>query len=134
VSAVPHTENEEQAAPSTTPVPEIREGDWKAYVMVSRRKLELQTLLDTHGSLTAYKRACALAYLGRRAQLRGGVCSTAHAHILTPHYLAALEAGNKAQRYTRYPWLEAMMVILADIERLQEEITCTSNVIPIGRS
>lgn len=108
---------------------DIREGDWKAYLQFSRRQHDKDALIATFGTLTAYKRACALAYLGRRAQIHGGVCSTLHPHILTQKFLANLEASNRAMRYARYPWLESLVAILADIERMQDELANSSNVI-----
>ena len=118
------------AAPASTAERiEIREGDWKAYVYFSRKRHDPDILLAAYGTLTTYKRACAMAYLGRRAQVNGGVCSTSHAHILTSQFVASLEAGNKTQRFSRYPWLESMLNILVEIERLQDEISGGSNVI-----
>ena len=107
---------------------EIREGDWNAYLYYSKKCRENKDILDHYESITAYKRACALAYLGKRAQHRGGVCSTTHPHIITPQFIATLEASNKAQRYSRYPWLETLMNVLAEIERIQDEISTSSNV------
>ena len=110
---------------------DIREGDWKAYLYFTEKCRDNQALLDRYGGLTAYRRACAMAYLGRRAQLHGGVCSTRHPHIMTPQFIADLEHANKAQRYGRYPWLEALMNVLAEIERIQDEISLSTNVISL---
>lgn len=110
---------------------DIREGDWKAYMHFTEKCRSNQALLDRYGGLIAYRRACAMAYLGRRAQLHGGVCSTRHPHIMTPLFIADLEQANKAQRYARYPWLEALMNVLAEIERIQDEISLGSNVISL---
>lgn len=120
------------AAPvSSTERIEIREGDWKAYLYFSKKRHDPEVLLAAYGTLTTYKRACAMAYLGRRAQVNGGVCSTSHAHIFTLQFVASLEAGNKQARFTRYPWLESLLNILVEIERLQDEISGGSNVISI---
>jgi hypothetical protein len=108
---------------------DIREGDWKAYLQFSKRQHDKEALIVRYGTLTAYKRACAFAYLGRRAQIHGGVCSTLHPHILTQKFLANLEASNRTLRYARYPWLESLVAILADIERMQDELANASNVI-----
>ena len=78
----------------------------------------------------AYKRACAMAYLGKRAQLHGGVCSTLHPHIMTPQFIADLETSNRTIRYSRYPWLRSLMNLLEEIERIQDQISST-NVISL---
>jgi hypothetical protein len=106
----------------------IREGDWKSYLQ-SLARCHDKSLIEHYGSTTAYKRACAMAYLGKRAQLHGGVCSTRHPHVITPHFVASLEISNRTQRYARYPWLEALMSVLAEIERIQDEISSGANVI-----
>jgi len=109
---------------------EIREGDWKAYVQSICRSKDDKIILDRYGSLAEYKRACALAYLGKRAQLHGGVCSTRHPHIMTPQFTADLEAANRMIRYNRYPWLRTLMNLLAEIEQIQDQIS-NSNVITL---
>jgi len=109
---------------------EIREGDWKAYLQHTMR-CETQAMRDSFENIVVYKRACALAYLGRRAQKHGGVCSTTHPHIMTQELIANLEASNKKDRYTRYPWLEAWTNILGEIERIQDQISTNCNVISI---
>jgi hypothetical protein len=109
----------------------IREGDWQAYRCQISDRLACERGTESFGTLQAYKRACALAYLGRRAQVKGGVCNSSRAHILTPRLIADLEHLNKTQRFARYPWLEAWMNILTEIERLQDEISTTTNVISL---
>lgn len=54
---------------------EMREGGWRAYQYCLSRSRDEKALATTEGGLLAYQRACALAYLGKRAQLHGGVCS-----------------------------------------------------------
>ena len=85
---------------------------------------------DASGTLLEYKRACAMAYLGRRAQLHGGVCSTRHPHIMTAQFTLDLEANNRVVRFTRYPWLRALMLLLGEIEQIQDQIA-TTNVITL---
>jgi hypothetical protein len=109
---------------------EIREGDWKAYLGCISRCKEDKSLIDRFGSSVAYRRACAMAYLGKRAQLHGGVCSTRHPHIMTAQFIADLEAINRTTRHTRYPWLRAFMNLLAEIEQIQDQISST-NVITL---
>jgi hypothetical protein len=109
---------------------EIREGDWKAYLQSTARCKDDKHLADRYGGTIAYKRACALAYLGRRAQLHGGVCSTRHPHIMTPQFIAELEITNRSIRYARYPWLRSLMNLLAEIEQIQDQIS-NANVISL---
>lgn len=100
---------------------EIREGDWKGYLEHIAKPLDNKYFVSCYVDLSAYKRQCALAYLGKRAQLRGGACSRTQPRILTPNAIAELSSKNKAERYQRYPWLETLINLLAEIERNQEE-------------
>lgn len=109
---------------------EIREGDWKAYQYCISQYSHDKIIIERYGSVAAYKRACALAYLGKRAQLHGGVCSTRHPHIMTPQFITDLEASNRTIRYSRYPWLRALMNLLEEIEKIQDQISST-NVITL---
>lgn len=109
---------------------EIREGDWKAYLQSISRYKEDKRLAERYANVLDYKRACALAYLGKRAQLHGGVCSSRHPHVITPQFIADLESSNRAQRYARYPWLKAFMTLLAEIEQVQDQIS-TGNVLTL---
>lgn len=109
---------------------EIREGDWKAYVYCINRCKEDKEIATRYGSIAAYKRACALAYLGKRAQLHGGVCSTRHPHVMSSQFIADLELANRTARFNRYPWLRALMTLLAEIEQIQDQIS-SNNVITL---
>ncbi|WP_136414906.1 MULTISPECIES: hypothetical protein [Oxalobacteraceae] len=123
----------EDAIPNISPKSgaiEIREGDWKAYLQCIARCNEDKSIIDRYGSAVAYKRACAMAYLGKRAQLHGGVCSSRHPHIITPQFIVDLEVNNRTIRYTRYPWLRSLMNLLAEIELIQDQISST-NVITL---
>jgi hypothetical protein len=123
----------EEAVPNISPKSaaiEIREGDWKAYLICIARCNDEKSILERYGSIAAYKRACALAYLGKRAQLHGGVCSTRHPHIMTPQFIADLETSNRTNRYARYPWLRSLMSLLAEIEQIQDQIS-GNNVITL---
>ena len=110
----------------------IREGDWIAYKQkLVDARYQNQTTLDSYGGIVSYKRRCALAYLGRRAQLHGGVCSRTQPRILTSAFLAKLEDVNRSQRFSRYPWLEHLLNLLAEIERVQDEAASSTNVISL---
>lgn len=121
-------------AANSSPKPaalEIREGDWKAYLLcIERCREDKAAIIERFGSVVAYRRACAMAYLGNRAQLHGGVCSTRHPHIMTPQFIADLETNNRTIRYGRYPWLRSLMNLLEEIEKIQDQITNT-NVITL---
>jgi hypothetical protein len=111
---------------------DIAEGDWVAY----KRWIALQipegsTAAKSYESNVAYTRACALAYLGRRAQLHGGVCSRTQPRVLTSGLIAKLEGANRTERFRRYPWLETLLNLLAEIDRIQDEVASTGNVISL---
>jgi hypothetical protein len=112
--------------------PDVREGDWMSY----RRHLETiqchnVNAFDMVGGVIAYKRACALTYLGKRAQLHGGVCSRTRPRILTAEFVVELGRSNCTQRFGRYPWLETLIKLLAEIERIQDEVALGENVISL---
>ena len=131
MSAVPESENSVSSVSAAKPGAfEIREGDWKAYLQCLARCKEDKSIIERYGSIAEYKRTCALAYLGKRAQLHGGVCSTRHPHIMTPQFITDLETSNRTIRYSRYPWLRALMNLLAEIEQIQDQIS-TTNVITL---
>ncbi|GGI54277.1 hypothetical protein [Oxalicibacterium solurbis] len=107
--------------------PVIREGDWQAYLT---RTVDMYS--ETHELadleiLAEYKRQCAFDYLGKRAQKQGGVCSK-KPRILSPDVVKRLEESNRAKRYARYPWIEKLLKLMAEIERLQEENAASQNV------
>ena len=112
---------------------DIREGDWSAYLHHIAKCKHDKAMIDRYGGTTAYKRACAMAYLGKRAQLHGGVCSTRHPHIMTPQFIADLETNNKTIRYIRYPWLKALTSLLSEIEQIQDQIS-NANVISLAQA
>lgn len=105
----------------------IREGDWQTYLA---RTVDMYS--DTYKFsdleiLAEYKRQCAFDYLGKRAQKQGGVCSK-KPRILSAEVVARLEESNRAKRYARYPWIEKLLKLMAEIERLQEENAGSPNV------
>jgi hypothetical protein len=111
---------------------DVAEGDWVAYKRwIALETPECTVALKRYGSEVAYLRACALAYLGRRAQLHGGVCSRTHPRVLTSAFIAKLEGANRTERFRRYPWLETLINLLAEIDRIQDEVAFTGNVISL---
>lgn len=106
---------------------EIKEGDWHTYQQHVTRPPSDRDVIDYFGSINKYRRMCALAYLGRRAQHHGGVCSKAHPRILTVQFIADMAENNKTQRYIRYPWLEKLLDLMAEIERIQDAISNAPN-------
>jgi hypothetical protein len=110
----------------------IAEGDWVAYKRwIAREESESSVAFKSYATEMAYSRACALAYLGRRAQLHGGVCSRTQPRVLTSAFIARLEGTNRTERFRRYPWLESLLNLLAEIDRIHEEVAVTENVISL---
>ena len=111
---------------------DVAEGDWDAY----RRWIALEApgssiVLKSYECKITYLRACALVYLGRRAQLHGGVCSRMQPRVLTSAFLSTIETANRTERFRRYPWLETLLNLLAEIDRIQDEVAFTGNVISL---
>ncbi|HWT72111.1 MAG TPA: hypothetical protein VN361_07995 [Oxalicibacterium sp.] len=104
-----------------------REGDWNSYLHQIAARRAPADLSDDADELIDYKRRCALAYLGKRAQLHGGVYSRTRPRILTPETITELRESNLAKRYARYPWLEKLLALMSEIERIQDQ-ACLSNV------
>jgi hypothetical protein len=111
---------------------DVAEGDWFAYRRwIALEAPESRIASKSYESNVAYLRACALAYLGRRAQLHGGVCSRTQPRILTSAFITKLEGANRTERFRRYPWLETLLNLLAEIDRIQDEVAFTRNVISL---
>jgi hypothetical protein len=111
---------------------DVAEGDWVAYKRwVSLHIPESSIVAKSYESNVAYTRACALAYLGRRAQLHGGVCSRSQPRVLTSAFITKLGGTNRTERFRRYPWLETLLNLLAEIDRIQDEVALTGNVISL---
>ena len=106
-------------------------GDWHAYLDACR-KIDSGAPMPIHEVLTA-KRRSALAYLGKRAQTQGGVYSKSKPRILTAEWVQALGADNASLRFKRYPWLAALLNLLAEIEKMQEEVSMKSKVLHFSR-
>ena len=113
---------------------EFREGDWKACQQFYKRFQDGEGFTAQFDDAVAYKRACALAYLGRRAQIRGGVCNLTQPQVMTPKFVAELDSANRAMRYQRYPWLGTLMSLLDEIKSIQDNIASSSNVFSIVTS
>jgi hypothetical protein len=105
-----------------------REGDWNSYLHQIAAGRSPAELSDDAEELLDYKRRCALAYLGKRAQLHGGVYSRTRPRILTPEMITELRENNRAKRYARYPWLEKLLSLMSEIERIQDDQASLSNV------
>ncbi|OGB26279.1 MAG: hypothetical protein A3I66_19175 [Burkholderiales bacterium RIFCSPLOWO2_02_FULL_57_36] len=108
-----------------------REGNWDEYQYQNARCRNVDNVPRTSSGLLAHKRKCALAYLGKRAQLHGGVCSKMMPRVLTPSVIADLEASNQAKRFSLYPWMETLMNLTAEIERTQDQSANPDNVISL---
>lgn len=106
-------------------------GDWHAYVEACR-KIDMGEPMPMRDVLAA-KRRSALAYLGKRAQTQGGVYSKSKPRILTSEWVQALGAENASLRFKRYPWLAALLNLLAEIEKMQEEVSMKSKILHFTR-
>jgi hypothetical protein len=114
-------------------VPENREGDWAGYLDRVSDRNKTAYFSNVPYEVLAYKRQCAFAYLGKRAQLHGGVC-TKTPRVLTEQLVAELEKSNRAKRYARYPWLEKLINLMAEIERIQDQQISSPNVFTLVQS
>jgi hypothetical protein len=111
---------------------DVAEGDWVAYQQwIILGTPESSIARKSYESNVSYLRACALAYLGRRAQLHGGVCSRTQPRVLTSGFIAKLEGANQTERFRRYPWLETLLNLLAEIDRIHDEVAFAGNVISL---
>ncbi len=82
--------------------------------------------------MNTFRRQCALAYLGKRAQLYGGTCSRTQHRTFTPRFLVELGTANESRRFVRYPWLGKLTDLIAEIEREQANVTDSGNVISLA--
>jgi hypothetical protein len=129
---------EEKPCDKTTNFPtgmrcENPEGDWQAYVSACSTIDAAVTAMTPMRVVLSSKRACALAYLGRRAQNQGAVYSKRGSRIFTPSFISTMEAVNRTQRFKRYPWLERLLALVAEIEEVQNEISLQGNILPFSR-
>ena len=107
------------------------EGDWHAYL--SATSMVDTAAPDAIEDALAVKRELALGYLGKRAQNQGAVYSRSEPRVLTTDLAQQLATNNRNQRYARYPWLERMVTLLAEIEHTQQEICLGRKVLPFPR-
>lgn len=121
-----HDEQRAAALPQSS----VREGSWDDYRNALGRCRKSEGMFDDVSDVIGEKRQHALAYLGRRALINGGICSRTIPRILTSQFVIDLEEANRNKRYARYPWLQRMMVLLAEIEELQDR-HATTNIISL---
>lgn len=112
--------NTVQVAPANTTIdfPEFDDataaGDWGLF----RRRCTFIASNPAIGEVdsTVLKRRFALAYLGQRAQMAGGVYLRSRPSVFTPALIEQLAQENTAARFTRYPWLERLMQLLQQLD------------------
>ncbi|GAC1417038.1 MAG: hypothetical protein NVSMB6_19270 [Burkholderiaceae bacterium] len=95
-------------------------GNW----MIFKRRcafLDATPVLGVRQNIDA-KRHYALAYLGERAQLRGGSFRAAKPTVFTEAVVTSLNKRNTAARYARYPWLAQMMALIAALDEAQYNV------------
>lgn len=100
--------------------------DWRAYLNACR-EINQSAATDKR-KMMELKRACALAYLGKRAQNEGGVYSKTRVRILTPEFVQLIASSNTTLRFKRYPWLERMLALLDEIDQVQDQIALRGKV------
>jgi hypothetical protein len=100
--------------------------DWRAYLHACR-EISQSAAIDKR-KMMELKRACALAYLGKRAQNEGGVYSKTRVRILTPEFVQLIARSNTTLRFKRYPWLERMLALLDEIDQVQDQIALRGKV------
>lgn len=115
------TRSPEQAATVIEAIDEApAAGDWSAYrrrsaFLDATPVLPLQQMIDA-------KRHYALAYLGERAQLRGGVFRASKPTVFTETMVAALAKRNTSARFARYPWLAQMLALINALDDAQYSV------------
>ncbi len=122
----------ESNAPANAPLARMvgeHDRDWRAYLSACRAIAE-NAELDMR-EILARKRACALAYLGKRAQNQGGVYSKTRVRILTPEFVQLMAKSNTSQRFKRYPWLERLLALLDEMDQVQDQIALRGKVLSI---
>ncbi len=92
-------------------------GDWGLYGR--RCAFIVANPAMTAVDATRLKRRFALAYLGQRAQLRGGVYLRSRPSVFTATLIDQLAEENTRARYARYPWLERLMQLLQQLDQDQ---------------
>lgn len=92
-------------------------GDWGLY----RRRCTFITTNPAINSADAagLRRRFGLAYLGHRAQSRGGVYLRLRPSVFTPSLIEKLAEENTRARYARYPWLERLTLLLLQLDQDQ---------------
>lgn len=83
----------------------IREGNWDDYLS-HVANCGSGRIIDAYGSVIAYKRICAYAYLGSRSTMSGSLYVRAQPRTFTVEAISALRAANDDARRRRYPLLE----------------------------
>ena len=124
------TENNALADPAISTMTGEHERDWCAYLSACRELTE-SAGLDVREMLSR-KRACALAYLRKRAQNEGGAYSKTRVRILTPEFVQLMAKSNTMQRHRRYPWLEHLPVLQGEIDEMQDHISLRGKVLSIA--
>lgn len=123
MSAVPDFFLCSAVAPRAPQSPANNEAAWRSYRNRIANWQQHSDAATTVADRLAYQRQCALDYLGKRAQLHGGVCERKTPRILTAQLVSDLGATNQEVRYRRYPWLKTLLSLMMEIELIQSELT-----------
>ena len=90
-------------------------GDWHAY----KNSIDNSAAIDDAASRLTQRRQAALAYLGSRAQLVGGVYNSASPTVFTAQAIQELSAKNRERRDATYPWLAELLAIMDALQNDQ---------------
>jgi len=104
------------------------ENEWLKYQTLCRDIAQRTDLCSQE--MLVLKQTNALAYLGKRAQKEGGVYSKTQLRILTPEFVRVMAKTNTARRFARSPWLERLLGLIDEINRVQDQLSLRGNVLP----
>ncbi len=107
-------------------------GDWGLF---QRRRLYIDANQGSDAANTIIlKRRFCLTYLGKRAQLQGGVYLRAKPSVFTPGFVERMAAENAGNRYKRYPWLEKLIQLQQQLDQDQyRTLAQESTILPGAR-
>ena len=105
-------------------------GDWGLF----RRRcgyIDANKEIDRESAISL-KRRFGLAYLGRRAQLLGGVYMRTRPSVFTPAFVERMAAENAGRRFKRYPWLEKLVQLQQQLDQDQYRTLMQEEAPPAG--
>ena len=105
---------------------EAAAGDWALY---KQRCIFVDTSpVISIEDAAALKTHFALAYLGKRAQVKGGMYQRSGATVFSPAFIDRLVRKNTGERRTRYPGLEQLIQLMHS--QSESSKSGSTNIIP----